>query len=59
MHREYTVIIEYDRDDFKTYKFDEFDVAREVYLHAKKNNLYALILDKYNNIIKMEDLVYN
>jgi hypothetical protein len=59
MHRHYTVLVEYNKDDYKTYKFDELDVAKEVYLHAKKHNLNALILDAYNNVIKIDDLVYN
>lgn len=59
MHRHYTVLVEYSKDDYKTYKFDDLEMAKEVYFHAKKNNLNALILDVYNNVIKTNDLVYN
>ena len=55
MHRPYTVIISHNGDDYKAYKFDEFDTAKEIYLHAKKNNFYAIMLDEYNNILKIED----
>lgn len=50
----YKVLVEFNKDDYKTYEFDDFESAKEVFLHAKENGLNALIIDKSGNIISLK-----
>jgi hypothetical protein len=47
----YKVLVVFDSETSKIYEFDEFEFAKEVFLHAKENGLNALIIDKDGNVI--------
>ena len=50
----YKVLVEFNKDDYKTYEFDDFESAKEIYLHAKSKGLNVLIIDKSGNIISLK-----
>jgi cell division protein FtsL len=48
----YKVLVEFDKNKYETYEFNELSFAEQIYDDAKENGLNALILDKSGNVVK-------